>query len=106
MNIRVIAAISAGLLLCGCSTWNGALTYVGLRDSNDAAPPLAAPVETAPQPAPMPLSRTSRQEDWCRQTARAAGEEAAGEGFDAATQQSRADTTYRQCMAPADTISR
>ncbi|MGA7710772.1 MAG: hypothetical protein WCA81_02645 [Rhizomicrobium sp.] len=105
MNTRVIAAIFAGLLLCGCSTWNGALTYVGLRDSNDAAPPPAVPVETAPIPAPAPASapigRDSTPEDWCRQTAKAAGEEAAGEGFDAATQQKRAVAVYQQCMAPA-----
>ena len=101
MNTRVIATIFVGLLLSGCSTWNGALSYVGLRDSNDAASPPAASTEAASAPAPAPLGRSSNQDDWCRQTAKAAGEEAAGEGFDAATQQSRADATYRQCMAPA-----
>ena len=99
MNTRVIAAIFAGLLLCGCGTWNEGLSYVGLRDSNDAAPPPPAPIQVAP--APAPLRRDSTPDDWCKQTAKAAGEEAAGEGFDAATQQRRAVATYEQCMAPA-----
>ena len=101
MNTRAIAAIFAGLLLCGCSTWNEGLTYVGLRDDNDAAPPPAAPVRTVPLAAHAQLGRDSTPEDWCRQTAKAAGEEAAGEGFDAATQQRRAVAVYQQCMAPA-----
>jgi hypothetical protein len=75
MNIRMIATVFAALLLCGCSTWDGAMSYVGLRDSDQDAPP----------------------DDWCRQIAKAASEEAAGEGRDAATQQRKADTAYQQC---------
>jgi len=95
MNIRMIAAVFACVLLCGCSTWNGAMSTIGLGQSDEDAQPVAAPVA----PAPPPPALTS--DDLCRQIAKAAGEEAAGEGLDAATQQSKAETTYQQCVAPA-----
>ena len=44
MNIRMIAAIFAGTLLCGCSTWNGAMSTIGLGQSDEDAQPAAAPV--------------------------------------------------------------
>ena len=95
MNIRMIAAVFAGLLLCGCSTWDGALSYVGLGESDQDAQPAAAP--TASVPAPASPTQGSTPDDWCRQISRAASEEAAGEGRDAATQQRKADTAYQQC---------
>ncbi|MGC9955057.1 MAG: hypothetical protein ABSD21_12375 [Rhizomicrobium sp.] len=94
----MIAAVFAGLLLYGCSYWDDTMSFVGLGDSDEEAQPAAAPAaEAAPAPALMPSSQYSTNEDWCRQIAKAAGEEAAGEGLDAAIQQRRADTTYRQC---------
>jgi hypothetical protein len=109
MNIRVITAVFAGLMLCGCGTWDSTLDYVGLGGSDQEAQPApadqSAPAQASTQTSTAtssyaPSGQASRQEDWCRQIARAAGEEAAGEGFDAATQQRRADTAYQQCSAP------
>ncbi len=103
MNIRMIAAVCfTGFLLCGCSTWDDAMSSVGLRDAEDAAPSAAAPTTTQT----APPAQASTPDDWCRQIGKAAGEEAAGEGFDLATQQKRAESTYRQCIAPAGAASR
>jgi len=120
MNTRIIAAVFAGLMLGGCSAWNDTLDLVGLGGSNQEEQPAAAPTDQPAQAAAQPSSQApaqtsaavtgyaptghpSAREDWCRQIARAAGEEAAGEGFDAATQQRRADTAYQQCSAPNNT---
>ena len=104
MNIRMIAMIFAGFLLCGCSTWNGAMSYVGLGESDqDAQPAAASAAERAPTPTPP--AQASTPDDWCRQVSKAASEEAAGEGFDPATQQRRAESTYRQCIAPSGAAS-
>jgi hypothetical protein len=112
MNIRVIAAVFAGFTLCGCSYWNDTMDYVGLGGSGQEEQPASVPADQSAQTQAStqtstaassyaPSGQASRQEDWCRQIARAAGEEAAGEGFDAATQQRRADTAYQQCSAPS-----
>jgi hypothetical protein len=105
MNIRMVAAVFAGLMLCGCSYWDDTMSYVGLGSSDEDAQPVATPAAEA-APAPMPSSQYSTNEDWCRQIARAASEEAAGEGLDLATQQHKADTAYQQCVAPAGQSSR
>lgn len=57
---------------------------------------------TVPNPVALrnsapPQSAPAGQADWCRGVAHSAAMEAAGNGFDAATQQRRADAVYRQC---------
>jgi len=114
MNIRLIAAVFAGLMLSGCSTWDDTLDMVGFGGSNQEAQPDSAPAAqsasaqtptatqaSAQAPSYSGPSPYSSNENWCRQISKAAGEEAAGEGFDSATQQRRADTTYQQCIAPS-----
>ncbi|MGA7676327.1 MAG: hypothetical protein WCA78_14935 [Rhizomicrobium sp.] len=76
------------------------MSYVGLGESDQDAQP--APAAEA---VPAPPVQASTPDDWCRQIAKAASEEAAGEGFDLATQQRRAETAYQQCVAPAGSAS-
>ncbi len=100
MNMRIIGAVFAGLLLAGCTDadWDHAMSYAGLGQSDQTAPatePVAAtPAET---PAAAGAAQVSTSEAWCREIAKAASDDAAGNGFDAATQQHRAELTYRQC---------
>ena len=101
MNIRIVPVVFLAFLLCGCSTWNRATTYVGLRDSEPSEPPPAA-VEVYGAPATAPADQPSKSESWCQQVAKSAADDAAGNGFDAATQRRRAETTYRQCLGPAN----
>jgi hypothetical protein len=106
MNIRMIGAVLiTGFLICGCSTWNNTLSYVGLRDSKEAAPPAEALPTTQTAPMPTLPDQASTPDDLCRRIGKAAGEEAAGEGFDAATQQRKTETAYQQCVAPAGSSS-
>jgi hypothetical protein len=102
MTIRIIGAVFASLLLCGCAEWDDTLSYVGLGESDEAEQPAPTP---AVAEVPAPSVQASTVDDLCRQIGKAAGESAAGEGFDLATQQQRAETTYRQCIAPARTAS-
>ena len=100
MKIRVIGLGLVGLVLCGCSTgsWDRATRYVGLGpEDNDA--PMTAQSDTAPTP--LPAAQESKSEVWCRQAAKSAMSDAASDGFDAATQQHRAEATYRQCLGNA-----
>ena len=101
MTIRIISAVFASLLLCGCSVWGDTMDFVFGPDDQTAEPAETPAVATAPAP---PV-QASTPDDWCKQIAKAAAEEAAGEGFDSVTQQKRADTTYQQCVAPADSAS-
>jgi hypothetical protein len=106
MNIRIIGAVFAGLLLCGCSlpSWDSMTTYVGLGPDDQATPPKAAPAEGTPDevnaaPTSTPAAQASPSDNWCEQIAKASAADAADNGFDLATQQHRAETTYRQCLA-------
>jgi hypothetical protein len=100
MKFRVIGVALVGLALCGCSTgsWDRATRYVGLGPDDQTAP-TAAQSDT-PTALP-PVAQESRSAIWCRQAAKADMEDAAANGFDAATQQHRAETSYRQCLGNA-----
>jgi len=118
MTMRVIAALFCVSLLGGCtdSQWDNALHYVGLGPSAPSASGPAAPAdETAPAAAPAPAPAqatapapaapaapppgvTEETDVWCRQIAKAARVDAAGDGFDTATQDRREKTAYEQCL--------
>ncbi|MDE2133028.1 MAG: hypothetical protein KGM97_00385 [Alphaproteobacteria bacterium] len=98
MNMRIIGAVFAGFLLAGCTDadWDHAMSYAGLGQSDQTASPQAAPADESVA-APTPAAQASKSDDWCREIAKAAAADAAGNGFDAPTQQHRAEVTYRQC---------
>ncbi len=100
MKLRVIGLGLVGLLLCGCSTgsWDRATRYVGLGPDDQAAPAAAQSDTATPLP---PVAQESKGAIWCRQAAKADMEDAAANGFDAATQQRRAEMSYRQCLGNA-----
>ena len=100
---RVIGAIFAGLFLCGCSAadWDYATTYVALGQADQ--PP---PQSVAAAPLLIAQASTSSSDDWCRQLAKYEKEDAARDGFDVASQQRRADTTYHQCMGTNGSANR
>jgi hypothetical protein len=69
-------------------------------------PPVAPPTYTAVAQAPAaPVAQSSEipsaPDSWCVRVAKSAQAEAADQGFDAATQQRRALTTFKQCSANA-----
>ena len=116
MNVRIIVAGLAALLLSGCTDadWDRAMSYTGLGSSEQgeasrreqSEPPRGEQSE-APQPvtarnevatAPLPADQAARPDSWCQQVAKSAADVAAGNGFDAATQRRRAESTYRQCI--------
>lgn len=100
MKMRIIGAVFAGLALAGCSDsdWNTTMSYVGLGQSDSAAQASAAA-----EPVAAPTPAASKSDDWCREIAKAASDDAAGNGFDAATQRHRAKLTYRQCSESSPT---
>ena len=57
-------------------------------------PPVAAPAPSAVEPPPA----APTADPWCSRIAKSASDEAANEGFDAATQRHRAEVTYKQCV--------
>ena len=96
---RFMSMIAAGLLLCGCTDadWDH-LTSFDRRAPSETA--LSQAVPENPTPVPASSAQASPQPDiWCQQVAQDAGEKAARNGFDATTQQSTAQTSYRQCAA-------
>ncbi|HEY0281873.1 MAG TPA: hypothetical protein VGC27_04535 [Rhizomicrobium sp.] len=97
MNVRVIAVGFAAFLLCGCSYWNSATTYFGLGPSEQSEPPLAYSAAAEPNPPPIQADQAARFDEWCQRVAKSAAEEAAGNGYDSATQQRRAAKSYQQC---------
>ena len=92
----MIAVAIAGLLLSGCSDmgWDGAMSYIGLGSSNNPAQTETAAAEAAPAAPP----RADPADAWCRKVATQDGQTAARNGFDAATQERVATTSYRQCI--------
>ena len=92
----MIAVAVAGLLLSGCSDmgWDGAMSYVGLGPSDQPAQAEPATAEAAPA---MP-AQTNPADTWCRTVATRDAQTAARNGFDAATQERVAATSYRQCI--------
>ncbi len=97
---RGFLVLFAAVLLCGCTDadWDHTMSYVGLGTDKPAptAPAPAAPAQMAAAPA-APGNK------WCVEVAKAALREAAKDGFDAATQQHRAQVTYRQCLSDPGT---
>jgi hypothetical protein len=96
MKFRVLTAVLAAGVLGACTNadWDHALSYAGIGDSEK---PAAAPqAETATAPAPISAPAPS---GWCDQIAKSAQTEAAEQGFDAATQQHRAQVVYAQCAS-------
>jgi hypothetical protein len=102
MNIRTVSAVLLAFLLCGCSTWDRAASYVGLEQGEQSEPTQAAPENTAAAPTPAPADRTTRSDSWCQSVAKSASNEAAGNGYDSATQQRSAVASYRQCRGASD----
>jgi hypothetical protein len=92
--------IVAAFLLCGCSDadWDHLMSFDNGGPSETAAvtPDSPAPVAQVQTPA----EQASPQPDaWCQQVAQDALAKAAQAGFDSTTQQSMAQTSYRQCAA-------
>jgi len=98
MNLRMIAMGLTAFLLCGCSTWNSAMSYVGLRDSEQSEPSQPVPARTEVVTSPIPAMQSTESATWCQQIAKSARDEAAGNGFDSRTQRRRAESAYRQCV--------
>lgn len=97
---RALAVLFAAGLLGGCTDadWDHALSYTGLTTDKPAAETAAAepvPEETAPSLAPPADS------GWCMEVAKATQTEAANQGFDARTQQLRAQQAFQQCSLPS-----
>ncbi len=94
MMRRALAVLFAAGLLGGCTDadWDHALSYAGL---DSAGPP---PAEEPAAPAPVAAQAAPTTNAWCGEAAKAAQSEAAAEGFDAATQQHRAQTLFAQCL--------
>ena len=103
MKTKFLVAICAALLAGGCSDidWDHALSYAGLGDTKPATQP--PPAVTADQPppaaeqAPTVSGMPAPTNDWCTEVAQSVRSDAAGQGFDARTQQLRADSAYNQC---------
>jgi hypothetical protein len=119
MNIRIITAVLAAFLLCGCTDadWDYALTYTGLGQADKNKPPQAGrtdnnqppqanPVRAEAAPAPVPAEQSAKADEWCQQVAKSARDEAAGNGFDLATQQRTAEAHYRQCLGLSGSVPR
>jgi ABC-type uncharacterized transport system auxiliary subunit len=108
MNSRVIVVVLAGLLLCGCTAadWNHATSYVGLDQDDQAAPPRAAPAETQAATTSPSAAQASASDDFCQRMAKGESNDAASEGFDAATQRRRAESSYRQCIGYSGSTTR
>ena len=101
MNMRIVVAALAACLLAGCTDadWDHTMSYVGL------GPATSAEADPPGQPAAAPVAQTdpaagqpAASDQWCREVARAAATEAVSNGFDAATQQHRAQVSYSQCL--------
>jgi hypothetical protein len=100
MKVRVAAMAVVSLFLAGCTDadWDHVFSYAGLDPDNT---PVAAAQETT---APAEQAAASN-DSWCRDLAQSASRDAAAQGFDAATQQQRAQTSYKQCLtAPKNSV--
>ena len=97
MKVRVVVALLAACLLSGCTDadWDHATSYVGLGPAQSSGPPPADPAV----PVSVPTDPATKPDTWCQQIAETARADAANDGFDAATQQRRAETMYRQCVS-------
>ena len=90
--------IVAALLLCGCTDadWDHLMSFD--RPSSETADSQAMPESPAPMAqVQAPAEQTSQPDVWCQQVAQDALAKAADNGFDTATQQNMARTSYRQC---------
>jgi hypothetical protein len=108
MNSRVIIVVLAGVLLCGCSSadWHHATSYVGLGQDDQAVPAKADPDDAeAATTSPSP-GQASRSDDFCQRMAKGESNDAAADGFDAATQRRRAESSYQQCMETSGSTTR
>ena len=112
MKVQLAVAVCAALLVGGCSDtdWDHALSYAGLGDSKPATqpPPTVAADQTPPatEQAPTVSGMPAPADNWCTEIAQSARSEAAGQGFDARTQQLRANSAYNQCTRYPGTAQR
>jgi hypothetical protein len=92
MNCRVWGVVLVAALLGGCSDadWDRAFSYVGLDEVVAPAPAKSAATAQPPETA-------EAADAWCAQVAKAEQQETAEQGFDAVTQQHRAEVAYKQC---------
>ncbi|MBU6443020.1 MAG: hypothetical protein KGR48_03835 [Alphaproteobacteria bacterium] len=90
--------ITLALLLSSCADvhrgWDNAMTEVGLYGPEQ---PDQGMVPTAHQNAIRQDTDAGKTGSWCRQYATSVAQDAAGDGYDAATQKHRYETAYRQC---------
>jgi len=93
-KITGLCAMAFGLALCGCASFDRAVTYTGIA-KDDSAVVIAEPAPPARIARPQPNS------DWCARVADNDLRNAKSDGMDAATQQREARTSYTQCMAGA-----
>lgn len=94
--MKHLALAALAFLAAGCTDADWAHLDLGDGGSGAYARPRAQSAATAPATA-RPAAPAD-QEEWCRRIAASARSEAAGQGFDAPTQERRADATYRQCV--------
>ena len=104
MKLRFAGLVLAASLLGACTDadWDHTMSFVGMGDSPGGDPPPAA-ATTAQNLSPparpaTPAAAASSDEAWCREVATYERQNAAGMGYDAATQQHDYDTRYNQCM--------
>lgn len=91
--LRLLTCLCALVLLCGCGSLRGLLSYSGARQ----APP-AAPVAAVQAPPPAQAA-APQPDEWCMRVAANERAQAASDGFDAATQDRVTLQSYRQCVA-------
>lgn len=101
MKVRVAAILLAASVLGGCTDadWDHAFSYVGLDSGAKPAAEPAAQAADAQANGAQPGKQVAAApgDQWCAEVAKAAIEEAAGQGFDEATQRHRGLTALKQC---------
>ena len=97
MKFRLVALASSFILLSGCASlgWDGAPARIGAQDPATASPPATGPIVTTIVTGPV--EQTGIPAHWCQKVAGINKDEAARDGFDAASQHGRAATLYREC---------
>ena len=105
MRLPIVAMSLTACLLAGCTDadWDHALSFAGAEQAEPAGSP-----DASAQPPPPVASAAAGQPDesWCKEAAGYERDNAAIQGFDAATQQRAYATRFNQCMQAQGTAPR